>query len=149
MRKTRKMSKAIMAGVLSMAMVIQPMTAFAVESTGDTSEFQDGDTLYLVNCATTDPSVVPSGYDMGSCQSNVDQEYGQDSTGYSWGYDEKDLSGKTDGSSPSDLTSSSWYISDGAVYDEATSGIKYEFDLPEGVDSVEVTAGVFIPQWVG
>lgn len=136
-----------MAGVLSMAMVIQPMTAFAVESTGDTSEFQDGDTLYLVNCATTDPSVVPSGYDMGSCQSNVDQEYGQDSTGYSWGYDEKDLSGKTDGSSPSDLTSSSWYISDGAVYDEATSGIKYEFDLPEGVDSVEVTAGVFIPQW--
>ena len=147
MRKTRKMSKAIMAGVLSMAMVIQPMTAFAVESTGDTSEFQDGDTLYLVNCATTDPSVVPSGYDMGSCQSNVDQEYGQDSTGYSWGYDEKDLSGKTDGSSPSDLTSSSWYISDGAVYDEATSGIKYEFDLPEGVDSVEVTAGVFIPQW--
>ena len=62
MRKTRKMSKAIMAGVLSMAMVIQPMTAFAVESTGDTSEFQDGDTLYLVNCATTDPSVVPSGY---------------------------------------------------------------------------------------
>ncbi len=136
-----------MAGVLSMAMVIQPMTAFAVESTGDTSEFQDGDTLYLVNCATTDPSVVPSGYDMGSCQSNVDQEYGQDSTGYSWGYDKKDLSGKTDGSSPSDLTSSSWYISDGAVYDEATSGIKYEFDLPEGVDSVEVTAGVFIPQW--
>ena len=45
------------------------------------------------------------------------------------------------------MSSSSWYISDGAVYDEETSGIKYDFDLPEGVDSVEVTAGVFIPQW--
>ena len=145
--KVLRSRNALAAGVLSVAMVLQPMTAFAVEPTGDTPEVQDGDTLYLVNCATTDPSVVPSGYDMGSCQSNVDQEYGQDSTGYSWGYDENDLSGKTDGSSPSDLTSSSWYISAGAVYDEATSGIKYEFDLPEGVDSVEVTAGVFIPQW--
>lgn len=145
--KVLRSRNALAAGVLSVAMVLQPMTAFAVEPTGDTPEVQDGDTLYLVNCATTDPSVVPSGYDMGMCQSNVDQEYGQDSTGYSWGYDENDLSGKTDGSSPSDLTSSSWYISAGAVYDEATSGIKYEFDLPEGVDSVEVTAGVFIPQW--
>ena len=145
--KVLRSRNALAAGVLSVAMVLQPMTAFAVEPTGDTPEAQDGDTLYLVNCATTDPSVVPSGYDMGMCQSNVDQEYGQDSTGYSWGYDENDLSGKTDGSSPSDLTSSSWYISAGAVYDEATSGIKYEFDLPEGVDSVEVTAGVFIPQW--
>ena len=145
--KVLRSRNALAAGVLSVAMVLQPMTAFAVEPTGDTPEVQDGDTLYLVNCATTDPSVVPSGYDMGMCQSNVDQEYGQDSTGYSWGYEENDLSGKTDGSSPSDLTSSSWYISAGAVYDEATSGIKYEFDLPEGVDSVEVTAGVFIPQW--
>ena len=145
--KVLRSRNALAAGVLSVAMVLQPMTAFAVEPTGDTPEVQDGDTLYLVNCATTDPSVVPSGYDMGMCQSNVDQEYGQDSTGYSWGYDENDLSGKTDGSSQSDLTSSSWYISAGAVYDEATSGIKYEFDLPEGVDSVEVTAGVFIPQW--
>ena len=145
--KVLRSRNALAAGVLSVAMVLQPMTAFAVEPTGDTPEVQDGDTLYLVNCATTDPSVVPSGYDMGMCQSNVDQEYGQDSTGYSWGYDENDLSGKTDGSSPSDLTSSLWYISAGAVYDEATSGIKYEFDLPEGVDSVEVTAGVFIPQW--
>ena len=145
--KVLRSRNALAAGVLSVAMVLQPMTAFAVEPTGDTPEVQDGDTLYLVNCATTDPSVVTSGYDMGMCQSNVDQEYGQDSTGYSWGYDENDLSGKTDGSSPSDLTSSLWYISAGAVYDEATSGIKYEFDLPEGVDSVEVTAGVFIPQW--
>ena len=145
--KVLRSRNALAAGVLSVAMVLQPMTAFAVEPTGDTPEVQDGDTLYLVNCATTDPSVVPSGYDMGMCKSNVDQEYGQDSTGYSWGYDENDLSGKTDGSSPSDLTSSLWYISAGAVYDEATSGIKYEFDLPEGVDSVEVTAGVFIPQW--
>lgn len=145
--KVLRSRNAFAAGVLSMAMVLQPMTAFAAEPTGDTSGIQDGDMLYLVNCATKDPSVVPSGYDMGTCQSNVDQEYGQDSTGYSWGYDENDLSGKTDGSSPSDLTSSSWYISSGAVYDEATSGIKYEFDLPEGVDSVEVTAGVFIPQW--
>ena len=69
--KVLRSRNALAAGVLSVAMVLQPMTAFAVEPTGDTPEVQDGDTLYLVNCATTDPSVVPSGYDMGMCQSNV------------------------------------------------------------------------------
>ena len=78
-------SRTLLAGVLTAAMAIQPMTAFAAGPADDASGIQDGDTLDLVNCATTDPSVVPSGYDMGSCQSNVDQEYGQDSTGYSWG----------------------------------------------------------------
>lgn len=147
MRKSRRLhrrGKVFAAGVLSLAMVVQPMQTFAVGA--GASDIQDGDMLYLVNCATTDPAVVPDGYEMGSCQTKVDQEYGEDD-GYAWGYDEQDLSGKQDGSSPSDMQSSSWYISDGAVYDEATSGIKYQFDLPEGVDSVDVTAGVFIPQW--
>ncbi len=147
MRKSRRLhrrGKVFAAGVLSLAMVVQPMQTFAVGA--GASDIQDGDMLYLVNCATTDPAVVPDGYEMGSCQTKVDQEYGEDD-GYAWGYDKQDLSGKQDGSSPSDMQSSSWYISDGAVYDEATSGIKYQFDLPEGVDSVDVTAGVFIPQW--
>ena len=147
MRKSRRLhrrGKVFAAGVLSLAMVVQPMQTFAVGA--GASGIQDGDMLYLVNCATTDPAVVPDGYEMGSCQTKVDQEYGEDD-GYAWGYDKQDLSGKQDGSSPSDMQSSSWYISDGAVYDEATSGIKYQFDLPEGVDSVDVTAGVFIPQW--
>lgn len=143
-RKMHRRGNAIAAGVLSLAMVIQPMQTFAA---GDGSaDIQDGEVLYLVNCATTDSSVVPDGYEMGSCQTNVDQKYGEDSA-YSWGYDSQDLKGKSDDSSPSDMTSSSWYISDEAVYDETTSGIKYQFDLPEGVDSVDVTAGVFIPQW--
>ena len=143
MRKSRRLhrrGKVFAAGVLSLAMVVPPMQTFA--GGAGASDIQDGDMLYLVNCATTEPAVVPDGYEMGSCQTKVDQEYGEDD-GYAWGYDKQDLSGKQDGSSPSDMQSSSWYISDGAVYDETTSGIKYQFDLPEGVDSVDVTAGVF------
>ena len=34
--------------------------------------------LYLVNCGTPDPSVVPAGYKLGLMQSVVDQVYGKD-----------------------------------------------------------------------
>ena len=146
-KKKGRGGKLILTGALALAMAASPVASYLTVPAMAAENGED-ELLYLVNCATTDPTVVPGGYDgMGVCQSNVDQKYGEDSTGYSWGYDEADLTGKKDGSSPSDMSSSSWYISDGAVYDEETSGIKYEFDLPEGVDSVEVTAGVFIPQW--
>ena len=144
LRRKGRSGKLVLAGALAAAMAVSPVASYL---TVPAQAAENDELLYLVNCGTKDSSVVPNGYSMGTSQSNVDQEYGEDSTGYTWGYDSQDLTAKKDDSDPSDMSSSSWYISDGAVYDEETSGIKYHFELPEDVDSVEVTAGVFIPQW--
>ena len=129
--------------LLSASLLAQPYVGTAA------AETQEPQTLYVVNCATPDPTVVPEGYNLGICQKNMDQAWGEDSTGYSWGY----LSGTPNselirtGEDASSMTATSWYLSDGVEFDEETAGIKYNFDLPDGVEQVEVTVGVFVPQW--
>ena len=109
------------------------------------SQAKDSTVLYTVNCGTPDPSVVPSGYSLGACQSRVDQAWGEDGeTGYSWGYFSGDpysvLVGT--GSDATDLTKTSWYLSDQGEFVEETAGIEYHFQLPEDCTKVEVTVGV-------
>uniref|UniRef100_UPI0006D22202 hypothetical protein n=1 Tax=Clostridium sp. NkU-1 TaxID=1095009 RepID=UPI0006D22202 len=63
--------------------------------------------LYLVNCGTPDPSVVPTGYKLGLMQSVVDQMYGKDSVKKNlWGYAEADAYSAMDrnGSDAADIT---------------------------------------------
>lgn len=97
-KKKGRGGKLILTGALALAMAASPVASYLTVPAMAAENGED-ELLYLVNCATTDPTVVPGGYDgMGVCQSNVDQKYGEDSTGYSWGYDEADLTGKKDGS---------------------------------------------------
>lgn len=140
---TGKMVKRGAAVLLSAALLAQPFVSFAASGDGEP------EVLYTVNCATTDPSVVPEGYAMGACQSKVDQALAEDSTGYSWGY----LSGDPyselirTGEDPAAMTATSWYLSDGWIAEEENAGIRYNFQLPEDVEKVQVTVGVYIPQW--
>ena len=129
--------------LLSTALLAQPLMGLAV------SPEEEEQVLYTVNCATDDPSIVPEGYEMGICQSKVDQRLAEDSTGYTWGY----LSGNPNselvgtGEDPTSMTANSWYLSDTWIAEEEDSGIRYDFQLPEDTKQVEVTVGVFIPQW--
>lgn len=74
---------------------------------------------------------------------------GDRETGYSWGYFSGDpysvLVGT--GSDATDLTKTSWYLSDQGEFVEETAGIEYHFQLPEDCTKVEVTVGVKISQW--
>ena len=58
---TGKMVKRGAAVLLSAALLAQPFVSFAASGDGEP------EVLYTVNCATTDPSVVPEGYAMGAC----------------------------------------------------------------------------------
>ena len=109
LRRKGRSGKLVLAGALAAAMAVSPVASYL---TVPAQAAENDELLYLVNCGTKDSSVVPNGYSMGTSQSNVDQEYGEDSTGYTWGYDSQDLTAKKDDSDPSDMSSSSWYISD-------------------------------------
>lgn len=106
--------------------------------------------LYLVNCGTSDASVVPDDYKRGLYQSNVDQEYGEDAgTGLSWGYEPNDEYSKivNGGSGASDIAGSYIYMADsGVTFDKEKSGFKYRFELPKRANQdYTVTVGVKNP----
>lgn len=153
MKKVRKMSKAFTAGVLSAAMVIQPVTVFAVEGNPFTEDqiAENDNLLYLVNCGTPDSSVIPDGYDsMGLYQSTVDQRYGEDpETGLSWGLaeDNENMVAVKGGDSAVSLTGSYIYTSDTeGTYEAGKSGFLYSFELPEREnDEYLVTVGIDNP----
>ena len=158
MKKGKKMPKAITAGALSLAMVIQPMNVFAVEDSTFTEDqiVANDYLLYLVNCGTPDSSVVPDGYDsMGLYQSNVDQRYGEDTgTGLSWGLaeDNEYTMAVKGGDSATSLTGSYIFMSDSeeVIYEAGKSGFLYSFELPEREDDTYlVTVGIDNPwsQW--
>ena len=142
-----------MAGALSMAMVIQPMTAFAVEGNPFTEDqiAENDNLLYMVNCGTPDSSVIPDGYDsMGLYQSTVDQRYGEDpETGFSWGLaeDNENMVAVKGGDSASSLTGSYIYTSDTqGTYEAGKSGFLYSFELPDREsDEYLVTVGIDNP----
>ena len=142
-----------MAGALAMAMVIQPMTAFAVEGNPFTEDqiAENDNLLYLVNCGTPDSSVIPDGYDsMGLYQSTVDQRYGEDpETGFSWGLaeDNENMVAVKGGDSASSLTGSYIYTSDTqGTYEAGKSGFLYSFELPDREsDEYLVTVGIDNP----
>lgn len=186
--RKRKVGKMLLTGMLSLAMITQPMTAFAAASvdipdtTPETSALSDdiaaasleeNETkvraadkktfteaqiaandyvLYLANCGTTDPSVVPSGSNRGLYQSNVDQEYGEDAgTGLIWGYQPNDENTQmVKGGSGTSLTGSYVYMSENITFKSGTSGFKYDFELPERAgNEYEVTVGISVPNWWG
>ena len=170
-RKRWQNGKVLMAGVLSAAMILQPMTVLAADTQADEtgkkavpSEAEiaaNDDILYVANCGTADPSVTPSDTKLGLYQSNVDQEKGADVvTGYTWGYVKDDNNGYQAWASSTDKTestakllNSSWYMPDsGWTYDAEKSGFKYDFELPERANKsteYEVTVGIKVPAWWG
>lgn len=140
-RKRWQNGKVLMAGVLSAAMILQPMTVLAADTQADETEKKvvpseaeiaaNDDILYVANCGTADPTVTPSDTKLGLYQSNVDQEKGADATtGYTWGYVKDDNNGyqawasSTDQTvSTSQLLNSAWYMpSSGWTYVQANSG---------------------------
>lgn len=102
--------------------------------------------LYLVNCGTPDPSVVPAGYKLGLMQSVVDQTYGKDPVKKSlWGYAEADAYSAMDrnGTDAADITGTCVSMSPDVAFDREKSGLKYSFALPVG--DYQVTAGFMNP----
>ena len=99
-RKRWQNGKVLMAGVLSAAMILQPMTVLAADTQADETEKKvvpseaeiaaNDDILYVANCGTADPTVTPSDTKLGLYQSNVDQEKRADATtGYTvWSVDD-------------------------------------------------------------
>ena len=69
-RKRWQNGKVLMAGVLSAAMILQPMTVLAADTQADETEKKvvpseaeiaaNDDILYVANCGTADPTVTPS-----------------------------------------------------------------------------------------
>ena len=107
-----------------------------------------GDRLHSVSgkMRSSDPAAVPDGYKMGLLQTVTDQKNGRD-TGYTWGYIENDSSiiyGKRD-TNPSSLEAGLRYMSDKIEYDPDASGITYQFEMPEGERTYQVTLGCKIP----
>ena len=168
-RKRWQNGKVLMAGVLSAAMILHPMTVLAADTQADETEKKvvpseaeiaaNDDILYVANCGTADPTVTPSDTKLGLYQSNVDQEKRADATtGYTWGYVKDDNNGyqawasSTDQTvSTSQLLNSAWYMpSSGWTYDAANSGFKYDFELPDRANKstkYEVTVGLRVPAW--
>lgn len=143
LKRKKKNLRMLAAGVLSFSMIISPMTAFAAPSDdGNSAGFTEeqitanDSLLYLVNCGTPDPSVIPDGYSsMGLYQSNVDQRYSTDAeTGLAWGLaeDNENMVAVRGGDSASSLTGSYLYVSDTqGTYEAGKSGFLYSFELPE------------------
>ncbi len=148
----------MLAGALSLAMVIQPMTVSAVEGSSITEDqiIANDYLLYLANCGTPDSSVVPEGFSsMGLYQSSVDQRYGEDAgTGLTWGLaeDTENTRAVSGGSSATSLTGSYIYMSDNeeVIYEAGKSGFLYSFEMPERESNEYlVTVGINNPwsQW--
>ena len=163
--KKGKSGKILMAGILSLAMAVQPavsaLTVYAEEADSAKKAISELDiskndnVLYTANVGTSDPSVTPSDAKLGVLQSNVDQEYGADTqTGYAWGYRPADENSvrKSGGSDNTLLAGTYIYMSDdpGVIYDAEKSGFYYDFELPEREDhEYTVTIGVTVPDWWG
>lgn len=160
--KKGKGIKVLMAGVLSLAMAAQPVSAWAIgpaeAKAAEYSETQiavnDG-ILYVANCGTPDAAVTPSGVKLGLYQSNVDQEYGADAeTGLKWGYqpDDENTSISRGGSDASSLTGSYIYMSESITFVADESAFKYDFELPDragGSQDYVVTVGIQVPNYWG
>lgn len=151
--KKWKKGKSILAGVLTLTMSISPLTVFAVNQNFTEDDIINNEyLLYLVNCGTPDSSIVPEGSSLGLYQSNVWQEYGEDSkTGLSWGYAadteySKIVSG---GSNAASLTDNYIYTSESVKREDGKTGFTFTFELPEREsDRYEVTVGMQNP-WSG
>lgn len=153
----KRSSKGFLAGLLALTMTVSsPMTAWAqtTEEAGftETDIVNNDYLLYLVNCGTPDASVVPSGYSLGLYQSNVWQEYAEDTTtGLSWGYlpDTEYSIIKTGGSNASSLTDNYIYTSESVNRVDGETGFHFAFELPDRESNrYEVTVGVQNP-WSG
>lgn len=111
--------------------------------------------LYLVNCGSTEVTTVPTGYKLGLYQSGVvDQEFAQDSvTNASWGYRQEApyiMYSKRTSAAATDIAECLAYNAKGTgtteyTYKKGTSGIYYNFEVPDGSYEYDVTVGVKNP----
>ena len=146
----KKSKKAFLALLLSLSMIVSPMTSLAQTSGYTEDDIIANDyLLYLVNCGTPDATVVPNGYSLGLYQSNVWQEYAEDAeTGLSWGYAPNDKYSKivSGGSNASSLTDNYIYTSESIDRVDGKTGFTFIFELPEREsDRYEVTVGIQNP----
>lgn len=149
-----------MAGILSLGMLVQPLGVLAADTSIRTgvkdkeAGQENGEILYLVNCAASDNTVVPNNYSMGTAQSNVHQEYGPDSeTGFYWGYEPDSEHSKirfTEHADSGDIASGCAYLAEDIAFQSGVSGLKYNFTIPEGKDpNCVVTVGFKVPSGWG
>lgn len=104
--------------------------------------------LYVFNCGTSDPSIVPDGVKKGLYQSSISQILGDDPlTGLRWGLEKDDANSITVASRNStSLADSYLYMSPDAEYLSGTSGFRFVFELPERINTdYEITIGVQNP----
>ena len=171
-RKRWQNKKVVLSGVLSAAMVLQPLSMVTASAANVTAPYAAGDAetgtadakdalnqkdgltetelaandyiLYQANCGTSDVTVTPSGTKNGLYQTDLDQAYGKDdAAGYSWGYVEDDTYSATSRGGDTTLKGSYRYQSDKITYEAGKSGIGYDFDLPDG--KYQVTVGIDNP----
>ena len=171
-RKRWQNKKVVLSGVLSAAMVLQPLSMVTASAANVTAPYVacDAETgtadakealnqkegltetelaandyiLYQANSGTSDVTVTPSGTKNGLYQTDLDQAYGKDdAAGYSWGYVEDDTYSATSRGGDTTLKGSYRYQSDKITYEAGKSGIGYDFDLPDG--KYQVTVGIDNP----
>lgn len=130
---------------------IQALLESEAEKTAETAAPQEltketiaenNNVLYIANCGTSDPTVVPNQNTekMGLLQSSVDQAYGADpETGRTWGLspDTQYSIAKKEGSDATDIGNSFVYMSTDAEFDKYKSTLGYDFEVFDENEKIE------------
>lgn len=111
------------------------------ELTKDTIAANDH-VLYIANCGTSDPTVVPNANTtkMGLLQSNVDQAYGEDAeTGRTWGMsaDTEYSIAKKHADNATDIGNSFIYMGTEAKFDKYKSTLGYDFEVFDETEKID------------
>lgn len=130
---------------------IQALLESEAEKTAETAAPQEltketiaenNNVLYIANCGTSDPTVVPNQKTekMGLLQSSVDQAYSADpETGRTWGLspDTQYSIAKKEGSDATDIGNSFVYMSTDAEFDKYKSTLGYDFEVFDENEKIE------------
>lgn len=130
---------------------IQALLESEAEKTAETAAPQEltketiaenNNVLYIANCGTSDPTVVPNQNTekMGLLQSSVDQTYGADpETGRTWGLspDTQYSIAKKEGSDATDIGNSFVYMGTDAEFDKYKSTLGYDFEVFDENEKIE------------
>lgn len=130
---------------------IQALLESEAEKTAETAAPQEltketiaenNNVLYIANCGTSDPTVVPNQNTekMGLLQSSVDQAYGADpETGRTWGLspDTQYSIAKKEGSDATDIGNSFVYMGTDAEFDKYKSTLGYDFEVFDENEKIE------------
>lgn len=130
---------------------IQALLESEAEKTAETAAPQEltketiaenNNVLYIANCGTSDPTVVPNQNTekMGLLQSSVDQAYSADpETGRTWGLspDTQYSIAKKEGSDATDIGNSFVYMGTDAEFDKYKSTLGYDFEVFDENEKIE------------